>query len=199
MYRYALLGLAGAAAATALIFTAQAKALMEANISSEDAMVAYEAALAECRKSNSNDITVVIVDRAGKEVLMARSDGAALHNLDLARRKAYTARTFRSSTTAWRDRSTGTQGAAGQRYLNDVIALGGGMPIMLKEAIKNAVMVHGNRCPIPPSSLIFRRRQAQKMEPAQKNRVILEKAWPAICMMPPTIVPGLSSAAPRTM
>ena len=144
MSRITLLGLAGAAVAAALISNVQAKALMEANISSEDAMVAYEATLAECRKSNSNDITVVIVDRAGKEVLLARSDGASLHNLDLARRKAYTARTFRSSTTAWRDRSTGTQGAAGQRYLNDVIALGGGMPIMLGQDAIGVVGVSGS-------------------------------------------------------
>jgi uncharacterized protein GlcG (DUF336 family) len=144
MSRMTFFGLACAVAAAALISNVQAKALMEANISSEDAMVAYEASVAECRKSNSNDITVVIVDRAGKEVLLARSDGASLHNLDLARRKAYTARTFRSSTTAWRDRSTGTQGAAGQRYLNDVIALGGGMPIMLGQDAIGGVGVSGS-------------------------------------------------------
>jgi uncharacterized protein GlcG (DUF336 family) len=144
MYRTTLLGLLGAAAATALIFSAQAKALMEANISSEDALVAYDAAIAACRKSNSNDITVVIVDRAGKEVLMARSDGAALHNLDLARRKAYTARTFRATSTEWRDRSSGTQGAAGQRYLTDVIPLGGGVPIMLGQDAIGGVGVSGS-------------------------------------------------------
>src|SRR5215510_1254736 len=144
MYRITLLGLLGAGAAAALIVNAQAKSLMEMNISSEDAMVAYEAAVAECAKSNSNDITVVVVDRAGKEALMARSDGASLHNLDLARRKAYTARTFRSSTTAWRDRSTGTQGAAGQRYLNDVIALGGGVPIMVGNDAIGGIGVSGS-------------------------------------------------------
>ena len=143
MSRTTILLLAGASAA-ALIFTAQAKPLMEANISSEDAMVAYEAAVAECRKSNSNDITVVIVDRAGKEALMARSDGASLHNLDLARRKAYTARTFRTSSTAWRDRSSGAQAAAGQRYLTDVIALGGGVPIMIGQDAIGGVGVSGS-------------------------------------------------------
>lgn len=143
MSRTTILGLAGVAA-VALIFTAQAKPLMEMNISSEDAMIAYEATVAECRKSNSNDITVVVVDRAGKEALMARSDGAALHNLDLARRKAYTARTFRSSTTAWRDRSSGTQGAAGQRYLTDVIPLGGGMPIMIGQDAIGGIGVSGS-------------------------------------------------------
>ena len=143
MSRSTILLLAGASAA-ALIFTAQAKPLMEANISSEDAMVAYEAAVAECRKSNSNDITVVIVDRAGKEALMARSDGASLHNLDLARRKAYTARTFRTSSTAWRDRSSGAQAAAGQRYLTDVIALGGGVPIMIGQDAIGGVGVSGS-------------------------------------------------------
>jgi len=143
MSRTTIFMLAGVSAA-ALIFTAQAKPLMEANISSEDALVAYEAAIAECRKSNSNDITVVVVDRAGKEALMARSDGAALHNLDLARRKAYTARTFRTSTTQWRDRSSGAQAAAGQRYLTDVIPLGGGMPIMIGQDAIGGIGVSGS-------------------------------------------------------
>jgi uncharacterized protein GlcG (DUF336 family) len=144
MSRITFVALAGAAAAAALIFTAQAKPLMEANISSEDAILAYEAAVAECRKSNSNDITVVVVDRAGKEALMARSDGASLHNLDLARRKAYTARTFRAPTTAWRDRSSGSQPAAGQRYLTDVIPLGGGMPIIVGQDAIGGIGVSGS-------------------------------------------------------
>ena len=144
MSRTTILGLAGASVAAALIFTAQAKPLMEANISSEDALVAYDAAIAECKKSNSNDITVVVVDRAGQVAFMARADNAALHNLDLARRKAYTARTFRTSTTQWRDRSAGAQAAAGQRMLADVIPLGGGMPIMIGQDAIGGIGVSGS-------------------------------------------------------
>jgi hypothetical protein len=68
-----------------------AQVLMERNISMELAMKAFEGAVAECKKTGSNDITVVVVDRAGLVALEARANNASPHNLELARRKAYTA------------------------------------------------------------------------------------------------------------
>jgi uncharacterized protein GlcG (DUF336 family) len=128
--------------AAALLSTAQAAPLMQRNISSEDAMAAYERILAQCGQNNDN-VTVVFVDRAGQVVLQARANGAALHNLDLARRKAYTARTFRSKSIDWRDRTMGTMPAAGQRQLSDVIPLGGGSPIMIGDEVIGGVGVSG--------------------------------------------------------
>jgi len=139
-----LIGMTGAAALAAFSF-AHAAPLMEKNISQEEAMMGYQAALAECRKTNSNDITVVVVDRAGQVALMARSNNAAPHNLDLARRKAYTARTFRVSSMTWRDRSAANTPAAGQRLLTDVIPLGGGFPVMVGEEAAGGVGVSGSR------------------------------------------------------
>ncbi len=89
-------------------------------------MAAYERMMSSCGP-NLNNVTVVFVDRAGQVVLQARANSAALHNLDLARRKAYTGRTFRTKSIEWRDRTTGTQPAAGQRMLAEVIPLGGGV------------------------------------------------------------------------
>jgi uncharacterized protein GlcG (DUF336 family) len=128
--------------AAALLSTAQAAPLMQRNISSEDAMAAYERIMAQCGQNNDN-VTVVFVDRAGQVVLQARANGAALHNLDLARRKAYTARTFRSKSIDWRDRTMGTMPAAGQRQLSDVIPLGGGSPIMIGDEVIGGVGVSG--------------------------------------------------------
>ncbi len=110
--------------------SAQAQVLMEKNISMQMAMAAFQGAVAECKKSNSNDISVAIVDRAGQVALLARANNASPHNLELARRKAYTARTFRSTSMAWRDRSAGNSANAPQRQLAEVIALGGGVPIL---------------------------------------------------------------------
>jgi len=128
--------------AAALLSTAQAAPLMERNINSEDAMVAYERMMSSCGP-NLNNVTVVFVDRAGQVVLQARANGAALHNLDLARRKAYTARTFRTKSIEWRDRTTGTMPAAGQRMLAEVIPLGGGTPIMIGDEVIGGVGVSG--------------------------------------------------------
>jgi uncharacterized protein GlcG (DUF336 family) len=128
--------------AAALLSTAQAAPLMERNISSEDAMAAYERMMGQCGPATDN-VTVVFVDRAGQVVLQARANSAALHNLDLARRKAYTARTFRAKSTEWRDRTMGSMPAAGQRQLSEVIPLGGGTPIMIGEEVIGGVGVSG--------------------------------------------------------
>ena len=134
--------LSAAALAAALLSTAQAAPLMERNINSDDAMAAYERMMSQCGP-NTNNVTVVFVDRAGQVVLQARANGAALHNLDLARRKAYTARTFRTKSIEWRDRTMGTQPAAGQRMLAEVIPLGGGTPIMIGDEVIGGVGVSG--------------------------------------------------------
>ncbi len=123
---------------------ADAQVPTEKNVSIEMAMTAYKGAVEECKKSNSNDISVAIVDRAGQVALLARGDNAAPHNLELARRKAYTARTFQTTSLAWRDRTAGDSPYAAQRQLVDVIALGGGVPIMVGDDAIGAVGVSGS-------------------------------------------------------
>jgi uncharacterized protein GlcG (DUF336 family) len=54
-------------------------------------------ALAACGMNTS----VAVVDRAGRPCVLLQGDGAAPHNLELARRKAYTARTFRRTSAEW--------------------------------------------------------------------------------------------------
>jgi len=58
------------------------------------------------------------------------SDNPSPHNFELARRKAYTARTFRRPSLEWAQQTKDGADLAGQRQLADVIALGGGVPIM---------------------------------------------------------------------
>ena len=140
MSRMTVLGAAILAAAS--LSVAQAAPLMERNISSEDAMLAYETIMASCGTTSTN-VTVVIVDRAGQVALLARANSAAPHNLDLARRKAYTARTFRMKSIEWRDRSAGTTPQSGQRQLVDVIPLGGGAPITIGNETIGGIGISG--------------------------------------------------------
>ena len=62
-----------------------------------------EAALAACRAKNFK-VGVAVVDRGGHVLIAMRDDGTAHHVIELAERKAYTARIFRqtsrSSSTA---------------------------------------------------------------------------------------------------
>src|SRR5258707_15675431 len=87
------------------------------------ALTIGEAAREECGPAPS----VAIVARAGRRRVFLQGDNANPHNIELARRKAYTARTFRQPSAQWA-KNTETQNA-GQRMLADVIPLGGGMPI----------------------------------------------------------------------
>src|SRR5271155_4774150 len=81
---------AAVAALIALPGAAGAQVLMEPNVSAKMALAIAETAIAEC----GSRVSVAVVDRAGRLRVFVQGDGAAPHNLELARRKAYTARTF---------------------------------------------------------------------------------------------------------
>jgi uncharacterized protein GlcG (DUF336 family) len=102
-----------------------------------------QAAIAECAKRNVA-ISVAVVDRAGRMRVFISSDNPSPHSLELARRKAYTARTFRRSTLEWRDNTEPGKDAAGQRQLAEVIPLGGGYPINVGNDTIGGVGVSGN-------------------------------------------------------
>ena len=107
---------------------AQAQVLMERNISLQAARVIADASIAACR-ADGFDVTVAIVDRAGDVKLLLRADTSNPHNADLARRKAYTARTFGVTSTEFRNRTARGSDLDGQRTLAEVVPLGGGLPI----------------------------------------------------------------------
>jgi uncharacterized protein GlcG (DUF336 family) len=73
---------------------ADAQILTERNISLQLALSIAQAAMAAC-KTDGYDVSVAVVDRAGDLKVMLRADTANPHNADLARRKAYTSRTFK--------------------------------------------------------------------------------------------------------
>src|SRR6202051_4749939 len=94
-----------------------AQVLMQRDVSLRMALTIAEAALAECGVKTS----VAVVDRAGRLRVFLQGDGAAPHNLELARRKAYTARTFSRTSAEWAKRTE--TNLAGQRVLAHVVPL----------------------------------------------------------------------------
>jgi len=99
---------------------------------------------AECsRPGPLVTITVAVVDRAGLPRMIMAGDTASPHNWELARRKAYTARTYRRPSLEWAERTAGDSEVAGQRMLADVVPLGGGMPIMIGDEPIGGVGVSG--------------------------------------------------------
>lgn len=107
----------------------RAQILTERNISLELAKRIAETAMAVCKKAGI-ETSAAVVDRAGDLKVPLRSDASNPHNSELARRKAYTARTFGVSTMEFRNRTAGGSELAGQRELTDIIPLGGGLPIV---------------------------------------------------------------------
>ena len=139
-----LLGAAFAGAALACGAPASAQSIVtERNISVEAAFKVAHAAIDACKK-NGYDISVVVVDRNGLVRLAVRADTASPHNFDLARRKAYTARTFRRTSASWAKRMNDEPELSGQKSLAEVIPLGGGVPIDAGKDTIGAVGVSGS-------------------------------------------------------
>jgi uncharacterized protein GlcG (DUF336 family) len=114
-----------------------AQVLMQRDVSLRMALTIAETASAECGAIAS----IAVVDRAGRIKILLRGDGGSPHNVELARRKAYTARTFRMTSAAWAKRTESVN--QGQRMLSDVIPLGGGVPIMVGNETIGAIGLSG--------------------------------------------------------
>ena len=132
--------LAAAAAVAAIIAvpgSAGAQVLTERNVSVHMALTIAETALAEC----GSRVSVAVVDRAGRLRVFLQGDGAQPHNIELARRKAYTAETFGRTTLEWAQRTE--TNVPGQRALTDVIPLQGGVPIKVGDVTIGGVGLSG--------------------------------------------------------
>ena len=123
---------------------AQAQVLMQPNISVVQAQLIVDTIIRECSTSDELvTVTIAVVDRMGLPVMQVRADTASPHNWELAFRKAYTARTFRRTTISLRDRYLREPTITGQRALSNIVALGGGVPIMMGDEPVGAVGVSG--------------------------------------------------------
>ena len=97
------------------------------NLSLGLAKTIAEAALAECQ-SKGFHTSVAVVDRAGQVLVILRDEQSTAQQVEMARRKAYTARMFRTTTLEFQKRTSEPNYAA-QRDIADILALGGGAPI----------------------------------------------------------------------
>ena len=101
-----------------------------------------EAALTEC-KSKGFATSVAVVDRAGQVLVLLRDENASAQTAEMSRRKAYTARMFRTSTMEFQKRTADPLYAA-QRDVADILALGGGVPIQVGEDVIGGVGSSGS-------------------------------------------------------
>ena len=135
--------LASFAVAAALASPASAQVLTQKNVSLAMAQTIANAAAEKCQ-SMGYKISVTVLDRAGLQIVMLRSDGAGLHTPEGADRKAYTARTYGSPSANFAKRVQSDPGYAPAMQYTRVLALGGGLPIKVGNEVIGAVGVSGS-------------------------------------------------------
>lgn len=108
----------------------------------EAASKATQAALASCRQQGFQ-VAVAVVDRFGIAQAMVRDRFAGPHTPDTAINKAWTATSFRSSTTDLARMTQPGQPSSGIRQIPRFVAVGGGLLIEAGGSIVGAIGVSG--------------------------------------------------------
>ena len=89
--------------------------------------------------------SAVVVGRDGETIVEMRGDDAAPHTMENARRKAYTAMTFRQPTAEYAKKLQDPNSVAHQQVtLPNVIAVPGGPPIKIGTEVVGGVGVSGS-------------------------------------------------------
>jgi uncharacterized protein GlcG (DUF336 family) len=117
--------------------------VVQRNLSLAMAKTIAEAALAECQGKGFHT-AVAVVDRAGQVLVLLRDEQGTPQQGDMARRKAFTARMFRTSTLEFQKRTASDPSLLPQRDVTDILALGGGVPIQVGEEIIGGVGSSGS-------------------------------------------------------
>jgi uncharacterized protein GlcG (DUF336 family) len=123
------------------IFCGSARAqglVMQRNMSLGMAKTIAEATLAECREKGFHTAAAV-VDRSGQLLVLLRDEQSPPQVGEMARRKAFTARMFRSTSLEFQKRTIADPTLAPQRNVPDILALGGGVPIQVGNEIIGGV------------------------------------------------------------
>jgi uncharacterized protein GlcG (DUF336 family) len=108
------------------------------------ALTIAQAAVESCAAKGYPE-SAVVVDRDGATIVAIRGDNAAPHTMENARRKAYTAMSFRTSTTEYAKRFADNNPVVRQQVtLPNVIAIPGGLPIKVGDEVVGGVGASGS-------------------------------------------------------
>ena len=139
LFRLVLIG-----AVSAAVPLAQAQLLTHKDLSYAMAKTIAETAIDSCA-AKGYAVSAVVVDRDGEVIVAMRADNAGPHTMENARRKAYTARSFRTSTAAYAKRFADNDPVVHQQVtLPNVIAIPGGLPVKVGDDVIAGVGVSGS-------------------------------------------------------
>ena len=111
-------------------------------LSPETAAKAARAALTYCRKKGFQ-VSVAVVDRMGIVQVILRDRFAGPHTPDTARKKAWTATTFRTSTREVAKLAQPNKPGYGLRGVPGALVLGGGVPVQAGGTLVGGIGVSG--------------------------------------------------------
>jgi uncharacterized protein GlcG (DUF336 family) len=108
----------------------------------EAAQVAANAAIKACQQRGAM-VAVTVVDRSGNVLVTLRDTLAGMHTPETATRKAWTAVSFKNSTTELVKVTAYNQASSGIRELDRVAMIGGGLLIQESGSIVGGIGVSG--------------------------------------------------------
>jgi uncharacterized protein GlcG (DUF336 family) len=122
---------------------AKAQLLDRKDLSLAMALTIATGALEAC-KARGYATSVVVVDRGGNTIVSLKGDNSGSHTVENARRKAYTAMTFKMTTEAFLEEMKTRPVRREQTTLPNVIAINGGVPIKIGSDVIAGVGLSGS-------------------------------------------------------
>jgi uncharacterized protein GlcG (DUF336 family) len=99
--------------------------------------------LADTAMSNCTG-TVSVLDRGGNLLVTLRGDGVGPHNTAASQRKAYTALSTKTATRLFAERARSNPETANLNTLDELLLLGGGIPLFAADELVGAMGVAGS-------------------------------------------------------
>ncbi|AXK40642.1 GlcG/HbpS family heme-binding protein [Crenobacter cavernae] len=130
------------AALLSAAFAAHAEVRTEKTISANLAQTLAANTVAAC-KDKGYAVTAAVVDRAGQVKALLRADNAGPHTIDSSLKKAYTAASAKSPTSAMMETAQKNPGAQNLTDIPGFLLLGGGVPVKVGNEVIGAIGVGG--------------------------------------------------------
>jgi uncharacterized protein GlcG (DUF336 family) len=138
------LGFAALVCTLAAPVPASAALIMHKDLSHSTALAIAEGAIQACLE-RGYATSAVVVDRDGETLVEMRGDGAPIHTMENARRKAYTANAFKMPTSEYLKKLDDPKSVAHQQItLPSIIAIDGGVPIKVGNEVIGAAGLSGS-------------------------------------------------------
>ncbi len=101
-----------------------------------------QATLKACREAGFQ-VAVAVTDRSGVTQVILRDQLAGAHTPETARRKAWTAASFRTDTVTMMEETQAGKMQSGVRFVSEAMMIGGGIPVTAGGTMVGAVGVSG--------------------------------------------------------